>query len=322
MSGSGGGTWAVGEDYAFAYDCPSFSDRVLCLTTGTPPSGGSAAPPNRTNLTSSSSSSSILGAISPSGSFDDVGEMDGSHRAQGSLQAKRRKTMRQSLGGEDAGASAEDNGSGGPVPPSPSRRNPMVRTAKRRFRAATATSAQPGEEQEDLSSRKTPAVLADDDEGALEETEPAQEETEEGCMELEEEPAKRRKSNKRGAVRNSLSEQEAEATGDEPVATVRIHVSGLLLAAKSRFFRSLFASGMKETNQKEVHMLATTHDTINDSVLMHISAMQVWLQLSKEELKPVQDIIRFIYEGKLQSSSFREQLEVLITADKVRYPNI
>jgi hypothetical protein len=98
---------------------------------------------------------------------------------------------------------------------------------------------------------------------------------------------------------------------------VKIHVSGLLLAAKSRFFRSLFASGMKETHQREViHPFLLSVVPASSHVL---APLQVWLQMSREELRPLQDVIRFIYEGRLHASTFRSLVEVLITADKVSH---
>jgi hypothetical protein len=184
--------------------------------------------------------------------------------------------------------------------PSP-KRNVMIKSSKQRRKAARTLVSDSGDEEK----LDTSAEGVEEKEQEQEEEE--REEEEEGAGSAERQRDRRRK-------RRSASEE-----GQQNV--VKIHVSGLLLAAKSRFFRSLFASGMKETHQREVHpsfpplgrivsLLASSH---------MLASLQVWLQMSKEELRPLQDIIRFIYEGRLHTSTFRSLVEVLITADKVSY---
>ncbi|ELR13120.1 uncharacterized protein ACA1_098170 [Acanthamoeba castellanii str. Neff] len=267
------------EDYAFAYDCPSFSDRVLCLTTG-------PLPPEH----SAQHLASAFAASSPSLSYDGAGTSGVASAREGPL-AKRRKILNdEDLMVEESGGAPALTAIAHPpagtlsaaaavaavAQPSP-KRNVMIKSSKQRRKAARTLVSDSGDEEK----LDTSAEGVEEKEQEQEEEE--REEEEEGAGSAERQRDRRRK-------RRSASEE-----GQQNV--VKIHVSGLLLAAKSRFFRSLFASGMKETHQREV-----------------------WLQMSKEELRPLQDIIRFIYEGRLHASTFRSLVEVLITADKVSYP--
>lgn len=270
---------AMVEDYAFAYDCPSFSDRVLCLTTG-------PLPPEH----SAQQLASAFAASSPSLSYDGAGTSGVASAREGPL-AKRRKILNdEDLMVEESGAPALTAIAHPPAgtlsaaaavaavaQPSP-KRNVMIKSSKQRRKAARTLVSDSGDEEK----LDTSAEGVEEKEQEQEEEE--REEEEEGAGSAERQRDRRRK-------RRSASEE-----GQQNV--VKIHVSGLLLAAKSRFFRSLFASGMKETHQREV-----------------------WLQMSKEELRPLQDIIRFIYEGRLHASTFRSLVEVLITADKYDVPS-
>jgi hypothetical protein len=298
-------TLAMVEDYAFAYDCPSFSDRVLCLTTG-------PLPPEH----SAQQLASAFAASSPSLSYDGAGTSGVASAREGPL-AKRRKILNdEDLMVEESGAPALTAIAHPPAgtlsaaaaaavaavaQPSP-KRNVMIKSSKQRRKAARTLVSDSGDEEK----LDTSAEGVEEKEQEQEEEEEREEE-EEGAGSAERQRDRRRK-------RRSASEE-----GQQNV--VKIHVSGLLLAAKSRFFRSLFASGMKETHQREVHpsfpplgrivsLLASSH---------MLAPLQVWLQMSKEELRPLQDIIRFIYEGRLHASTFRSLVEVLITADKVSY---
>ncbi|CAI5952688.1 unnamed protein product [Closterium sp. NIES-64] len=77
---------------------------------------------------------------------------------------------------------------------------------------------------------------------------------------------------------------------------VNLHLSSMVLAAKSAFFRTLFTCGFKETCQ-------------NNPVVLNVSP---------EEENPVIDLLRFIYTGDMQegSSDPEDIIKMYLVADK------
>ncbi|KAL7606661.1 hypothetical protein Lser_V15G15732 [Lactuca serriola] len=101
---------------------------------------------------------------------------------------------------------------------------------------------------------------------------------------------------------NEIQDEEQETMIEEPhtplVARVKtIHISSPILAAKSPFFYKLFSNGMKDSEQRKLH---------------------VNLRINDSEEAPFMELLNFIYSNTLTSTSAPALLDVLMAADKFK----